>query len=581
MDYTSEQLAIFEFVKSGKGHAMINAVAGAGKTTTIMGCANYVNDLSKTLFCAFNRSIRNEIADKFTRAGMNEITVKTMHRLGFDILMDTRFNGANVSVIEKKMEQILHNDNFIRDYYKQIRTIHNFKADILLSLYDFEKVFSQIDEKNESNNYHLSYYNGFQPIIKKTIDVTIKEAFDKIRLTLTKINFDDVKKTLEYFGCLIPAKVEPSERYTSNNKRPSINSVAKAFFEIFEQLYEVDIYLAEKKLQIDFVDMLYLPAEWNLFPNGRFDFIFVDECQDLSTAQLQIALKHASKKCRIFAVGDPMQSIYGFAGADPSSYDKIRKTLPNVSEFPLTDTFRCPTKIVEMAKKINPIINARKQEEGKITSFENKEKMYEILSPGDLVISRTIKPMTAVILDLICQRKDIDVHRDNRDEFIAFIKSCFPPESRSMVVDKNDKLAIKLFEENIKTYLQSGKNSQHKYVDDRDLYDSIIATMMTWYLEWNDCQTINDVVSKVNTKLASGKDSIRILSVHRAKGLQAKRVFILNHNKMPLTWDDILPWEEEQEQHLLYVAYTRAEEELFLVDAPEERELSLFDTLIG
>ena len=100
MDYTSEQLAIFEFVKSGKGHAMINAVAGAGKTTTIMGCANYVNDLSKTLFCAFNRSIRNEIADKFTRAGMNEITVKTMHRLGFDILMDTRFNGANVSVMQ-------------------------------------------------------------------------------------------------------------------------------------------------------------------------------------------------------------------------------------------------------------------------------------------------------------------------------------------------------------------------------------------------------------------------------------------------------------------------------------------------
>ncbi|MFV0266262.1 MAG: hypothetical protein ACK5HT_03915 [Draconibacterium sp.] len=54
MIFTEEQERIFDFVEKQTGHGIIDAVAGAGKTTTIMECARFVQDKRKILFCAFN-----------------------------------------------------------------------------------------------------------------------------------------------------------------------------------------------------------------------------------------------------------------------------------------------------------------------------------------------------------------------------------------------------------------------------------------------------------------------------------------------------------------------------------------------
>ena len=42
---TDAQLKIFEFVENGTGNGIIDAVAGAGKTTTLMGCVSHIPDL--------------------------------------------------------------------------------------------------------------------------------------------------------------------------------------------------------------------------------------------------------------------------------------------------------------------------------------------------------------------------------------------------------------------------------------------------------------------------------------------------------------------------------------------------------
>lgn len=76
MDFTEEQKAIFDFVAHGSGHGIIDAVAGAGKTTTIMECARYIPEDATALFCAFNNSIAGEIRRKFQKRGMSNIVVK-------------------------------------------------------------------------------------------------------------------------------------------------------------------------------------------------------------------------------------------------------------------------------------------------------------------------------------------------------------------------------------------------------------------------------------------------------------------------------------------------------------------------
>ena len=63
MEWSEFQLAIFENVAHGEGHTVVNAVAGAGKTTVLVEAAGLVPEGKSTLFVAFNRSDANDDAE--------------------------------------------------------------------------------------------------------------------------------------------------------------------------------------------------------------------------------------------------------------------------------------------------------------------------------------------------------------------------------------------------------------------------------------------------------------------------------------------------------------------------------------
>lgn len=79
--WSSYQKAIFKFVKSGKGNAIVEAVAGSGKTTTIVEAFKYVEGSS--VFLAFNKAIASELATK----GLN---AKTFHSLCFGPVLSAK-----------------------------------------------------------------------------------------------------------------------------------------------------------------------------------------------------------------------------------------------------------------------------------------------------------------------------------------------------------------------------------------------------------------------------------------------------------------------------------------------------------
>jgi DNA helicase-2/ATP-dependent DNA helicase PcrA len=76
---------------------------------------------------------------------------------------------------------------------------------------------------------------------------------------------------------------------------------------------------------------------------------------------------------------------------------------------------------------------------------------------------------------------------------------------------------------------------------------------------------------------------VKIYTIHRAKGLEADRVFILNYSRLPETKIGQNEWEMEQEINLKYVAITRAKKVLYLINESkpelEKKEGSLFDIL--
>jgi superfamily I DNA/RNA helicase len=61
--------------------------------------------------------------------------------------------------------------------------------------------------------------------------------------------------------------------------------------------------------EIDFQDMIYLPAVSGWDMSGQLDVAFCDEFQDLDESQVRILL---ALKCRVILVGDVKQAIYGF-----------------------------------------------------------------------------------------------------------------------------------------------------------------------------------------------------------------------------------------------------------------------------
>ncbi|MDD5675722.1 MAG: UvrD-helicase domain-containing protein [Chitinivibrionales bacterium] len=79
MNFTPEQEAIF----AARGSLKINAVAGSGKTTTLVEYARRQNKHARILYIAFNRSVRMLAQKRFAAASLAHVEVQTAHSLAF------------------------------------------------------------------------------------------------------------------------------------------------------------------------------------------------------------------------------------------------------------------------------------------------------------------------------------------------------------------------------------------------------------------------------------------------------------------------------------------------------------------
>jgi F-box protein 18 (helicase) len=98
---TEEQIAII----NSTGNIRINAVAGSGKTTTIIEYAASRPPSSKILYLAFNKSVRQEAARKFEARGLQNVKVETAHSLAYKHIVFS--NGYTVRAQSYKTHEIV------------------------------------------------------------------------------------------------------------------------------------------------------------------------------------------------------------------------------------------------------------------------------------------------------------------------------------------------------------------------------------------------------------------------------------------------------------------------------------------
>ena len=129
--------------------------------------------------------------------------------------------------------------------------------------------------------------------------------------------------------------------------------------ELFAQIYEgYERRLREENL-IDFDDMLVfcyellkerkdILAMWQ----QKFQYILIDEFQDINKVQYEIVRMLAGKGDHLFIVGDDDQSIYSFRGARPEIMLGFEKDYPDAKKVILNTNYRCSAEIVDSAEHL-------------------------------------------------------------------------------------------------------------------------------------------------------------------------------------------------------------------------------------
>lgn len=562
MNFTKNQLDIFDFVKSGKGHGIIDAVAGAGKTTTIIESARYVPENTSILFCAFNKAIATEISQRFQKKGMDRVQVKTIHALGYQMLRHKFTGPREIQIKENKYRQIIQDpasDEALQPYFERLLDLNNYPP------------FNELDDKRNFGAKRF-IYNAKERLLSMV---------HKYRTTLMKDDADSFRDMVLHYSIFSGREA----------KTPTFNPELKHYLECLRYYIQRGNEIADRSLLIDFADMLYLPYVWNLQPKEKFDFVFIDECQDLSRSQIAIALKYCLKTCRVLAVGDPRQSIYGFNGADIESFDKIKKQFEPMEPLSLTTSFRCPKSVIKLATEIRPDITGSKTEEGIVRTIEI-HKVAELAVPGDLIISRVKAPLLILVFTFIDKDIKVRIHDDEADSFIEELKKLFKQEQLQIRLSKHPGGFDQLKEDVINRWTWIIEKEAEKIDDstERNLHiitetaflERKVEFLHKKYVSWKSrCDSVLEILKVIKEYISFKDNPITLSTIHRAKGLENRRVFILNYDLMPYYRDGMQDWEWIQEVNLKYVALTRALEELYLVKAEKMEELidegSLFD----
>ena len=322
--------------------------------------------------------------------------------------------------------------------------------------------------------------------------------------------------------------------------------------------------------QFDFTDMLWLPHVLDIKPRRTYDFILADECQDINKAQRMLLLRHRHEGSRMICVGDSNQAIYSFAGSDPDSFDELKK-LPNTTSLPLSISYRCAKNIVSYAQELVPSIEPNDDgREGEVV-FDVKIDMFK---DGDMVMCRNNAPLIHVYSELLRQgKKAYIIGKDVADKLI-----------RNVDATRKDVLNVSCMADGVFTrlyddmFMERNNLMQEYNIDEKTaMEDPSICDMLDviFTLETlsEGLTTANELKDKIKSIFAEDNtgEGVILTTVHKAKGLEADRAFIICPSLMP-NKNVKKDWERKQEFNLMYVARTRAKNFLGIVEEKDKEE---------
>jgi superfamily I DNA/RNA helicase len=512
-DWSVQQHAIFAHIEGSPNNLVVVARAGTGKTTTIVEAVMRwlrANPGKTAVVCAFNKRIAEELVRKFggmlgcnmaqaayaleRELGAKGVIVKTLHAIGFAACRKYR---DNLVIEDRKKVDVTRADRLA------MQACGGAAPDAIL------KIVSKLHTLGRETA-PLASRAGDLTAIMITHDLEPAEEWERAGWTAERVE-----------DCALRAMRLASEVKSGDT--------------------------------IDYSDMIFLPCVhgWHA-PLG--DLVVVDEGQDMTVAQLMLGQGAIRKGGKAAVIGDNKQAIYGFRGADSGALERLEREL-DADRLSLTTTYRCGKAIVALAKTLVPDFEAGPDNPEGVVDSIGVDKLVAEAAPGDFVLSRINAPL--VPLAMACLRAGKRAKVAGKDigkdlaETLRRLKARSVPDLMARI-DSWEAKQVARQEKRLATGTGNGKAKAAKSKIERVRDD---AEMLRSLAEGADSvQHVIDRAESLFTDDGLGdKGVVTFSSVHKSKGLEADRVFVLAST---------LRDTNEEERNIAYVAITRAKQRL-------------------
>lgn len=507
------QARVFDFVRAGKGHGVVRATAGSGKTSTLVGVAGLLPAGSRACFLAFNRAIAVELRRRLPA----NVEATTLHALGRRVLLDA-FPNSRARSTERFAPPPEGNGLRPRGHAGGGDADRDAATGALRphahAGVPFEGKYPMLAMKIARGRYPPPTDTDPEQDPGQDPDLDVADIARYLarlahfaRLELTPASSPTAVRRLARSYALVP---------------PVVDRRLHDVHALLPRLLREGAAAAADGV-VDFTDLLYLPHVLDL-PVPRFDLVCVDEAQDLSLAGLALVMRLLSRGARGLFVGDERQAIYGFAGADERSMRRIvHRTSATV--LPLSRSFRCPQRVVTLARRFAPEMEAAPGAPLGTVRRIAQSRLHLHVRPGDLVLSRTNAPLVRACLRLARARVPARVLGTELAESVRALADRILPRrdlrhARRIVRAASHDTARRI-ESRLPTSPTLG-DALRRNADDHDALDILLEALESRYLR----PTRMHFDALLDT-MFGGSHGALLSTIHKAKGREAERVFLL------------------------------------------------------
>jgi DNA helicase-2/ATP-dependent DNA helicase PcrA len=391
----------------------------------------------------------------------------------------------------------------------------------------------------------------------------LSEVASLIGLRLSDAQLMEVASEIEYL------------RYSLTEVADYLDSDRLPGFLSQEQFSDLEKRYQEQKLQrrlMDWEDTILLctgllrnEARALSYFQQQYRFFTVDEYQDISPLQEGLLRTWLGDREEICVVGDPRQTIYGFAGASSNFLLDFQSQFPGANTFELNRNYRSAAAIVDVANQVlpeNPLTNVRSDFGlAKIFSSSNQLEEAGLIANEIAAALASQKPSEIAILArtnsqlgaLETQLQKLGIKTQVRGQGRFFrqpnVMQAMGAIRALAVADSGEPLFMQ-----VSQILSSlGWTSRVREDDD--------WVSLNWFIQ------VLDELGGVAT-------------VHGTKGLEWSQVYLIGVNRglFPISHAQD-PRALEEEKRLFYVAVTRAKDKLAVSYFGEPSEfIELIDT---